>query len=344
VRLSILDFSPVATGSTASEALERSIDLAERAEALGYERYWMAEHHDEPALACTAPEIVISRLIAATSCIRLGAGGVLLSHYSPLKVAETFRTLQALAANRIDLGIGRARGGEIRVTEAMRPHPAIEADFEGRILKLIAYLKTEEAETDKVDIPVAFPATNCIPPVWLLGSSLRSAAMAARLSLPYAYAHFLDPTAVNDSIDTYRRNFRPSVFVPSPQTILAVHAVTAETAREAERQAASFYAALENIGHDRRRLVPSPEEADSQRCLDPVSVENHNSLSLWFGTPTSLASRLRELARQANTDELMISTIVHDHTARRYSYQLLANAFNLEPKVRRTSSGNMSVY
>jgi luciferase family oxidoreductase group 1 len=334
VKLSILDQSPVSEGSTPADALRNTIELARLADRLGYERYWIAEHHGMETLASPAPEILMARIAAETSLIRVGSGAVLLPHYSPLKVAEVFRMLQTLYPNRIDLGIGRAPGGtqlEARALRRERGQAASNDDFSDRLLELLAFLNREFPTGHPYSTIRVSPEVAEDLPIWLLGSSMWSASAAASLGLPYAFAHFIDPQSTREAIDKYRFDFQPVRDLNEPRTILALGAICAETQAEAERLAASPRALLRRFRTFPRQpgLVPSPETAIEELSsgLDPVIFETGEWRRYVVGTPRSVSEQLTSIATELHVDELMIVTVVHDHMARMRSYELLAEAF-----------------
>ena len=334
MKLSIIDQSPVSAGATPADALRHTIELARLADRLGYTRYWIAEHHDIPALASPAPEVLIARLTGETSRIRLGSGGIMLPHYSPLKVAEVFRMLHALAPDRIDLGVGRAPGGGPLAAFALRRERnegPIPDDFGDQLVELLAFLHHEfrpQHPFSRIGVTPDMPGA---PDLWLLGSSLWSAAAAAELGLPYAFAHFITPEPAPAALAHYHERFKPSRYLQAPRAIAAVGSVCAESDSEAERLASSVRLVRRRIRTGERGLVPTVEEA--LRELGPEAVEptvGPNGWPAYFvGSPASLKERLTALAEAWRLDEIMIVTIVHDHRARLRSYELLAQAFGL---------------
>jgi luciferase family oxidoreductase group 1 len=334
MKLSIIDQSPVSAGSTPADALRHTIELARLADRLGYTRYWIAEHHDIPALASPAPEVLIARLTGETSRIRLGSGGVMLPHYSPLKVAEVFRMLHALAPDRIDLGVGRAPGGAPLAAYALRRERSdgpVPDDFGDQLVELLAFLHHEFGSQHPFSRIGVTPDMPGAPVVWLLGSSLWSAAAAAELGLPYAFAHFITPEPAPAALAHYHERFKPSRYLAAPRAIAAVGAVCAESDSEAERLASSVRLVRRRIRTGERGLVPTVEEA--LRELGPAAIEPAGGPNGWpayfVGSPASLKERLTSLADTWRLDEVMIVTIVHDQRARLRSYELLAQAFGL---------------
>ncbi len=333
MKLSVIDQSPVSAGSTPADALRNTIELARLADRLGYQRYWIAEHHAIPALASPAPEILIDRVAAETSAIRVGSGAVLLPHYSPLKVAETFRVLHALYPDRIDLGIGRAPGGTPLDSYALRRdrdrQPPAD-DFPKLLLELLAWLHGGFPPDHPFHRIAVTPAMPGAPDVWLLGSSLWSASAAAQLGLPYSFAHFIDPLPTRSALEHYRSHFIPADG-SQPQIILALTVICAETDDEAERLASSARLFRSRALLGDLRPIPTPEEALAElgpRAAKPVRESGEWPRSV-VGGPEHMRSQLIDMASQLAVDELMVVTIVHGHRARLRSYELLADAFDL---------------
>ena len=334
MKLSIIDQSPVSAGSTPAEALHNSIELARLADRLGYERYWIAEHHAISALASPAPEILMTRIATETSGIRVGSGGVMLPHYSSLKVAEVFRMLHALYPGRIDLGVGRAPGGTPLDSFALQRYRAARLssdDFPDQLLELIAFLRREFPSQHPFSRLTVSPDMPGGPEIWLLGSSLWSAAAAARLGLPYAFAHFIDPNPTRAALEHYFAHFTPSAASPAPRAMIAPGVVCADTPDEAERLLSSARLFRRRIRQGDVRPIPSPEEAIAE--LGEHGSPPANELGDWpryfVGTAERVRDQLIDMASVLHADELMIVTVVHDHRARMRSYELLAQAFNL---------------
>lgn len=338
MKLSVLDQSPVPAGSTPAQALCNTIELARLADRLGYERYWIAEHHGMATLASPAPEILIARLGAETSGIRLGSGGVLLPHYSPMKVAETFRVLHALYPGRIDLGIGRAPGGRSLEAQALRQTRGTDSpvdDFPERLAELLAFLRQDFPANHPFSRIHLSPEMPGAPPVWLLGSSMWSASAAARFGLPYAFAHFIDPQPTRAALEHYRRQFEPGREFQSPHALVALGVVCAETEDEAERLAATVRLLFRRIRRGEATPVPTPDEALRELGPGPDLLLQQQAGEwpryLW-GTPEKVRNQLTRIASELQLDELMVITVVHDHQARLRSYELLAEAFELAPR------------
>ena len=332
LKLSILDQSPIISGHTPAQAIAETIKLAVAAEQLGYTRYWLAEHHSLASLADPCPEILATRVAAATSRIRVGTGGVLLPHYSALKVAEQFRMLEALYPRRIDLGIGRAPGGDRTTALAMgEGRYAGAEDFPGQVQFLVAYLD----DTLPADHPFAAvkaqPAGATSPEVWLLGSSDYSGALAAHLGLNFAFAHFISADGGDKVMRDYKREFRPSPRENQPRALLTVSAICAETDAEAERRAASMDWRRLNSDQGRNMPIPSQIEAESHSYTEAEKARiAYNRRRLVLGAPDSVKAQLLALRDEFEADELMVVTITGEYRTRLESYQLLAQAFELE--------------
>jgi len=333
MQLSVIDQSPVAAGSTAAQALANSIELARLADRRGFRRYWVAEHHGTPTLASPAPEILIARLGAETSHIRVGSGGVMLPHYSPLKVAEQFRMLHALYPDRVDLGIGRAPGGSPLETFALRRErleTPMPDDFPDQLAELLGFLHGGFAPRHPFSRIRVSPEMPGAPTVWLLGSSMWSASAAATLGLPYAFAHFIAPEPTRAAIELYRRTFQPSRYLDAPHVIVALGAICAPTDAEAERLSLSVRLLGRRLRLGDLRPIATVEEAERElAALGAAMVEESEWPRHFHGSAGSVHAGLIEMAEALQINELMIVTIVHDHSARLRSYELLADAFGL---------------
>jgi luciferase family oxidoreductase group 1 len=358
LRLSVLDQSPVPDGSAPAQALANSLDLARHVDRLGYTRLWYSEHHAMDLLACTAPEILIARAAAETTHIRVGSGGIMLPHYSPLKIAEVFRTLHAMFPNRIDLGIGRAPGGGQLEAYALRRNrdAAQKDDFPQQLAELRAFLHPErwaeysargpELEAARGPHPFAkirvSPDAPGAPDLWLLGSSMWSAVTAAQQGLPYAFAHFFSPIQTREAIEYYQRNFQPSPDRAHPESTLAIGVICAETQQEADHLHASVRLLQRRIRMDDRRPVATPEDAlreleakpTAPNAFAPFTAGSLDQPESEFpryivGTPEKVRTGLLHIATELNLNELIINTITHDHQARKRSYALLAEALQL---------------
>jgi luciferase family oxidoreductase group 1 len=334
VALSVLDQSPIPSGSTAVDALQHTIELAQLVDRLGYRRYWLAEHHNTSSLAGSAPEILIARVAAATSTIRVGSGGVMLAHYSPLKVAENFRLLQALFPGRIDLGIGRAPGSDGRTAFALAQGRPTSIDlFPEQLRDLAAFLYDALPDEHPYQGVRAMPQAPGTPDIWLLGSSDVSAVYAGYFGFAFSFAHFIHAQGSRQAMDEYRRRFQPRFGLEAPRASLAVRVLCADTDDEAQRLAASFALMRLRMEKGQRGPVPSLEEAEAypytaeERARIPGILANGV-----VGAPEQAKVQLEQLASEHGVDELVLVTICHAPRARRRSYELLAEVFGLEPR------------
>jgi luciferase family oxidoreductase group 1 len=335
IPLSVLDQSTIVSGRSPDDAIRESMALARHCEALGYGRYWLAEHHASASQAGTAPEILIAAIAATTQRIRVGSAGVMLPHYASLKVAEQFRVLEAVAPGRIDLGLGRAPGSDGRTAYALNPNAAQAADqFPAQIRDVLAWVRGETlAENHPFRTIQAQPAGPYAPEVWILGSSDYGAQVAAYFGLPYCFAHFItDGEGAAQALDIYRETYRPSERHPAPHAAIAVWALAADTEVEAERLFSSR--ALWRLGRDRGvySALPTVEEAlaypYSEREQERVARIRARALC---GTGKVVMERIASLAAELGAAEVAVITTVADKAARRRSYTLLAEAAGLRP-------------
>ncbi len=332
LRLSVLDQTPVPEGSTGPEALRNTLDLARLADDLGFERYWLAEHHGL-SLAGPSPEVLIGPVAAATERIRVGSGGVMLPHYSPFKVAESFSLLAGLYPERIDLGIGRAAGTDPMTTFALQRdrRTAAPDDFPQQLAELLAHFdQTCPADHPFSRLHGTLPGGDAQPEVWLLGSSPQSAIWAAQLGLSYAFADFINPRGAAITAD-YRGRFEPSDRAPASRTAVAVWAIVADSDAEAQRLATSIEMSFAMLVQGRPIPVPTPEKAE--RFLKargpapaPAGLASRRRI---VGAPDTVRADIEQVAAEYGAEEVIVVTIVHDHAARRRSYELLADAFGL---------------
>jgi luciferase family oxidoreductase group 1 len=331
MRISVLDQSPVPEGATGAEALRNTLDLARLADELGYHRYWVAEHHGGGMVAGPSPEVLIGPIAAATQRLRVGSGGVMLPHYSPLKVAESFSVLAGLFGDRIDLALGRASGTDPLTAHALqrdRRHAA-QDDFPEQLAELLAYLEDEMPAGHPFARLTALPGLPHRPAPWLLGSSPQSAIWAGELGLPYAFADFINPHGAEIAA-LYRQRFTPGRRLGSTRLIVAAWALAADTDEEAERLAASAQMAFAMLR--RGRPIPVPPVDTALRFLrteGPGAAAGRRTI---VGTPARVRAELEALVEAYGADEAMVVTITHDHEARRRSYELLAEAFDLAPE------------
>jgi luciferase family oxidoreductase group 1 len=328
--LSVLDQSPIAEGSSGAEALRNTIDLAQLTDALGYRRYWVAEHHATSMLAGPAPEVLIAGIAAVTKRIRVGSGGVMLPHYSPLKVAEVFSVLCGLYGDRIDLGIGRAPGTDPSTSFALQRDRRVQAadDFPEQLAELIAYLNASFPEGHPLArLASTLPGRPISPELWLLGSSPQSAIWAGELGLPYSFADFINPAGAEIAA-LYRERFTPSHELAAPRLAIAVSTICAETNVEAERLAASSRMAIVQLRRGRPSAVPPVEKA-LEFLSTVVPSEVSGARRFVVGSPERVRAGLEEVAAEYAAEEVAVVTITYDHQARRRSYELIASAFGL---------------
>ena len=334
IRLGVLDQSPIRTGGTPAEALSETVALAQACERWGYHRYWLAEHHSSEGLAGTAPEVLIARVAAATAAMRVGSGGVMLSHYSALKVAESFRVLEALFPGRIDLGIGRAPGSDWRTAQALQHGPGalgIE-QFPRQIADLLAFLRDELPAEHPFTGIHAQPRGPGAPEPWLLGSSDASAMIAAYFGCAFSFAHFINGQGGAEVMAAYREQFRPSPWRPAPEGSIGVFVVCAESEAEARRLALSRD--LWRLRLDQGVLGPFPSVAEaetypfSHQEMLHVAVNRRRQL---VGTPAQVKAEILALGAAYGVEEFVVVTICHDFAARLRSYELLAAEFGLAP-------------
>jgi luciferase family oxidoreductase group 1 len=330
--LSVLDVSPVSSGSNGAQALRNTLELARLADRLGYERYWLAEHHNLPSIASSAPEIMIGHVANVTERIRVGAGGIMLPNHAPLKVAETFRVLEALHPERIDLGIGRAPGTDPVTAMALRrSQDGLEAEnFPQRFGELLAFSGDGFTEDHPLRSVVAMPSDVGLPPIWLLGSSGYSARAAGQMGLGYAFASHFSPADPSPALLAYRGSFEPSESFERPSAILAVAVICGESDEHAEWLASSMELAWIRMRSRNPGPLPSPEEAlaylytPAERQL----ADAYRSMQV-AGDPRSVRARIEEVAEHTAADEVMVTTNVYDHAERLRSYERLAEVFDI---------------
>ena len=330
IPLSVLDLSPVAAGMTGAQALRNSLDLARLCDSLGYVRYWVAEHHNMPAIASSAPDIMIGQIAAVTHRMRIGSGGVMLPNHAPLMVAERFKVLEALYPGRIDLGLGRAPGTDPATSYALRRRQGIneEDDFLERFQELML-LETRGFPAGHPFHNVrAMPADVPLPPIYLLGSSDYSAQLAGQIGAAFAFAHHFATFPADEAMRLYRESFRPSVSHAKPYAILGTQVMVADTDEEAERLALTFD--LNTVRRAKGEYLPlaSPEEAAAfdYTPVDRARIaQGRNRISV--GSSATVKAKLMPLIEATKADELMVTSMIFDHAARRRSYELLAQAF-----------------
>jgi len=331
-RLSVLDLSPVPSGSTSAQALRNTLDLAQLADELGYTRYWLAEHHNTRLIASSAPEIMIGHVASVTSRIRVGSGGIMLPNHSPLKVAETFRVLEALHPGRIDLGLGRAPGTDPLTALALRrSREAVTVDhFPEQLAELLAFLGGQFPENHPFQRIQAMPDDVPSPEIWILGTSDFSAQLSAQLGLRFGFAHHIQPEPAIAALRFYHRNFHPSAQLQHPQSLIAVSIVCAETDARAEELAGPLELTLLRFRQGRRGRLPTIAEAgDYPYSSEERAIMQINRQRIFVGSPSTMREKLTRLASDAGVSEIMVASMTHDHADRRRSYELLAEAFAL---------------
>ena len=333
--LSVLDLSPVDAGSSSGQALQNTIKLAQLADRLGYTRYWLAEHHNTSMLASSTPEIMIGHVAQATERIRVGSGGVMLPNHSPLKVAETFRVLEALHPGRIDLGIGRAPGTDPRTALALRrSREALRADdFPEQLAELLAF--SGEGKGFPGDHPFrtvqAIPTDVHLPPIWLLGSSDYSAQAAATLGVGFAFAHHINPNFAVPAIQIYRALFEPSEWLKESRVIVTTSVICADTDERAEELTSSMALAWVHMRSGHSAPLPSPEEAKAYHyTAEEQAIAREYRGRQTVGCPEVVREKLLNLTKETGADELMISSIAYGYENRARTYELLAEAFELQ--------------
>lgn len=341
MRISVLDQVPIRSGGTPRDSIRETIELARLVDGLGYHRYWLAEHHSSHALSCASPEVLIPVLAGATSRIRVGAGGIMLPHYSALKVAESFRMLEALFPGRIDLGLGRAPGSDALTDAALAdvagllrtgqysPHAAVE-QYPAQVRDLIGFLSDSLPQQHPFRSIRAMPQVAGSPEIWLLGSGTSSARLAAYLGCSYSHAHFIAPQTTAEAVATYRAEFRPGV-VAEPTVSLGVMVVCAESEEIAERLCSSRFLWWIKLTKGDFGPFPSVEEAELYPYTeaDRRTLERLRQRSI-YGEPAAVSRQLAALRDEVGVQELVVLTITHDATARRRSYELLARELGLE--------------
>jgi len=321
--LSVLDLAFVPEGATPADALAHSLDLARHAERLGYRRFWLAEHHNMEGIASAATSVVIAHVAQGTTTIRVGAGGIMLPNHSPLVIAEHFGTLATLFPGRIDLGLGRAPGTDQRTMRALRSDPASADNFPQDVLELQALLGPFQPG----QAIQAVPGTDTNVPLWILGSSLFGAQLAAALGLPYAFASHFAPDALLAALAIYREKFQPSAQLDRPHAMVGVNVMAAETDADARRLFTSAQQSFANMFRGRRGKLPPPIE-DIEDYWSPMEKAQASSMLACsvVGSPATVRRGIAELVQRTNADELIVAAAIHDHQARLMSYEILAGA------------------
>jgi luciferase family oxidoreductase group 1 len=333
LKLSILDQSPISAGKTAHEAVQATLDLAEAADGWGYTRYWLAEHHSSGTLADASPEILLAAVSSRTKNIRIGSGGVMLSHYSPLKVAEMFRMLEALAPGRVDMGLGRAPGSDQMARYALQPGPNAYPleKYPQQVYDLMRYLSETFPDEHPFSNLRAMPAAPNWAVPWLLASSMGSVGIAAKLGLPLSFAHFISQDGGPGYVKWYRDNFEPSKWFDEPRVNVGISAMTADTGERAHDLATCRHVMRLMRNKGREMIgIPSVEEIKAMNFSgdDEGFIEQQRAKSI-EGDPQTVKEKIEDLAEQYETDDVIVLTITHDYAERQRSYELLAEAFDL---------------
>lgn len=320
--LSVLDLSPIPEGSDAAQSLRNTLDLARHCERLGFQRYWLAEHHSMPGIASAATAVVIAHVAAGTSTIRVGAGGIMLPNHAPLVVAEQFGTLESLFPGRIDLGLGRAPGSDQATARALRRNLDSDPDqFPQDVLELMHYFEPAQIGQSVR----AVPGEGLNVPLWILGSSLFGAQLAAEFGLPYAFASHFAPAQMMDAIALYRARFKPSRHLQKPYVMLGYNVFAADTDEEAQLLASSMQQAFVNLRSGRPTRLPPPVENYTDSLLPHHLAILEDTLSCSaIGSPDTVRREIAGFAERTGADELMVTSQIHSHAARLHSYELLA--------------------
>ena len=338
MKISVLDQSPACHGSSQHTAIQESLALARHCDRMGYHRYWLSEHHNSDSIVGTAPEVLMAAIAATTSRIRIGSAGVMLPHYSALKVAEQFRVLEAIAPGRIDLGVGRAPGSDRLTAFALNPHQNAAAEFPQQVLDLQAWVSGTPLPPGHAFAPIkAHPLGPTSPQLWILGSSDYGAQLAAYLGLPYAYAYFFtEGRGTEQALELYRRLFRPSQSNAVPHATICVWALAAETEADARRLLMTREHWRVGFESGLRTPLVSPEAAQAAYAgyteVERTTIESLRTKAI-VGTAPQVAARLRDLSVKFALDEIVINTWTHDPLMRQRSYALLATEFGLTATV-----------
>jgi luciferase family oxidoreductase group 1 len=330
IPLSVLDLSPISAGSTGAQALRNSLDLARLADGLGYVRYWVAEHHNLPAIASSAPDIMIGQIAAVTTHMRIGSGGVMLPNHAPLMVAERFKVLEALYPGRIDLGLGRAPGTDPATSYALRRRQGIseEDDFLDRFNELMLLETRGFPASHPFHNVRAMPAEVKLPPIYLLGSSDYSAQLAGHIGAAFAFAHHFAHFDAVEAMRLYRDNFRASPAHDKPYAILATHVICADSDAEAERLASTADLNIVRRAKGEHLPLAAPEDAAAYDYTPADRARMaQNRARMAVGAPLTVKTRLTPLIAATQADELMVTTMIFSHEARKRSYELLAKTF-----------------
>ena len=331
IKLSALDQSVAAEGRHQADAIRQTVQLAQHCEALGYHRFWVSEHHSHPSIVGTAPEVLMAAIATQTQRIRLGSAGVMLPHYAPLKVAEQFRVLEALAPGRIDLGVGRAPGSDGRTAQLLNPDRYASENFPQQVMELQAWVQGQPLPAGHPGHGVfAYPSGPTAPALWMLGSSDYGAQLAAHLGLPYAFAYFItDGQGADQALEMYRSTFRPSENLARPHATVCVWALAADTEAEAWRlfESRARWRMDRNLGRI-GPLLPPDQAPRAYSAAEQVSLDSLRANAI-VGNAQQVRDKLEALAERLEVDELVIITWTHEAQAQRRSYELLSQAFSL---------------
>lgn len=316
---SVLDLSPIAEGSSAATSFKNTLDIAQHAELWGYKRYWMAEHHGMPGIGSAATTVLMAHVAAGTKSIRVGAGGIMLPNHSPLVIAEQFGTLESLHPGRIDLGLGRAPGSDQITARALRRNLNTDPDeFPRNVMELMDYMSDEPRQAVQ-----AVPGKGLNVPIWILGSSLFGAQLAAMLGKPYAFASHFAPQQMMQAIEVYRSSFQPSPQLAQPYVMLGFNVVAADTDPEAQYLASSLQQSFVNLRTGKPGKLPPPVPDYLKNASPPILSLLDSVLSCAaIGSPTTVAEKIAEFVDKTKADELMITSNIFDHAARLRSYEI----------------------
>jgi luciferase family oxidoreductase group 1 len=334
LRLSVLDQSPIRKGGTPADAVRETLELAQLCDRLGYHRYWLAEHHSSEALAGSTPEVLITRVAGLTERMKIGSGGVMLPHYSALKVAENFRMLETLFPGRIDLGIGRAPGSDqrtMRVLAAGKPNWNDPSDYPVQVRDLMAWLHDALPDKHAATGVTAQPVGTSAPDIWLLGSSDDSAALAAHFGLPFCYAHFINPDGGDGVTRAYRAHFRPSALYPEPRAMMAMGVMCADSDEEADLLSKSreLWAMRLRTQNEPGPFPPVEEALEAEKDPRTRTFMQAMRRRAVTGSPAAVRAGIEDHATRYQVEEIMLVTICFDFAKRKRSYKLIAGEFGL---------------
>jgi luciferase family oxidoreductase group 1 len=329
IPLSVLDLAPIVEGGDAATSFRNSLDLARHTERLGYRRFWLAEHHNIPSVASAATSVLIGHVAGGTSTIRVGAGGIMLPNHSPLVIAEQFGTLASLFPGRIDLGLGRAPGSDQVTARALRRSPAAADSFPQDVLELMAYFRPAEPE----QLVRAIPGAGLDVPIWILGSSLFGAQLAAHLGLPFAFASHFAPAMLEQALDAYRTGFQPSGQLQEPYVMLGVNVFAADSDTEARRLFTSLQQAFINLRRGRPGPLRPPSDGfeDTLASFERAMLADMLAVSV-IGTQEQVGAGLADIVRRTGANELMVASQIYDHAARLRSYEIAAWAAGIDER------------